>query len=80
MEQSDQGLHCYGLKLAGKLLYYPDSSVSQTGRSSPKKRKLTDGKAASEQETKPPVVVVFEDFESFVPRVVQDFITIARYC
>lgn len=47
-----------------------------TGKSSPKKRKLTNGKAVPNWE-RPPVVVVFEDLESFVPRVVQDFITIA---
>jgi len=46
--------------------------------SSPKKRKSTDGKAVAMAKL-PPVVVVMEDFENFLPRVVQDFIMITRY-
>ena len=54
------------------ILFFP-----KTGESSPKKRKLKDGEAELVQQL-PPVVIVFEDFESFVLRVVQDFVTIAR--
>ena len=45
--------------------------------SSPQKRK-SSGQLVRSDVPLPPVVVVFEDLESFLPRVLQDFIAICR--
>ncbi|XP_060081142.1 origin recognition complex subunit 3-like [Ylistrum balloti] len=43
--------------------------------SSPKKRKSLDG-GSKDRQPLPPVIMVFEDLESFQPRILQEFITV----
>ncbi|XP_048769163.2 uncharacterized protein LOC125675482 [Ostrea edulis] len=61
--------------LTALVLWYKDRY--STSNSSPKKRKsLSDGSKDLGQY--PPIVVLFEDLESFLPHVLQDFISICR--
>ncbi|XP_060580471.1 origin recognition complex subunit 3-like [Ruditapes philippinarum] len=64
------------LTLATLSKWYRNKVMRAKNLSSPKKRKSTDGTPVA-MATYPPVVVVMEDFENFVPRVIQDFIKIA---
>ena len=59
------------------LLHCVVLSVTQTGNSSPKKRKSVNG-GSKDLGQYPPIVILFEDLESFLPHVLQDYISICR--
>ncbi|XP_045195815.2 origin recognition complex subunit 3-like [Mercenaria mercenaria] len=77
-DEDDAELNMKSLPLTLSTLskWYRNKVLSTKGGSSPKKRKSADGKSVA-MATYPPVVIVMEDFENFIPRVVQDFIAIA---
>ncbi|KAH3822930.1 origin recognition complex subunit 3-like isoform X2 [Dreissena polymorpha] len=62
------------LTLSSLAKWYRNKFLDQP--SSPKKRKSVDGKCF-EHKALPPVVIVMEDFENFLPKVVQDFLLIS---
>ncbi|XP_041044623.1 origin recognition complex subunit 3 isoform X2 [Carcharodon carcharias] len=67
---SQRKMHCSMASLAG---WYSATTQKSTSNSPSKKRKSP----SLGQEQSPPIVIIFKDLESFLPKVLQDFIVIS---
>ncbi|XP_078068596.1 origin recognition complex subunit 3 isoform X2 [Mustelus asterias] len=67
---SQRKMHCSMSSLSG---WYNATTQKSTSSSPSKKRKSS----SFGEEQSPPIVIIFKDLESFLPKVLQDFITIS---